>query len=321
MSTANRSLNVTKYLKTQPVEIKYIVHCIRILKILFDGNKAKNQVFNVLRKDELRIPYQNDKSKTLEMIKLLQKNELIKVINNNPPLTKIKLKSRKKNQKHILELTPLGRDLSQLVNSLDEYDYSYKNLNTKVDARTVDNTGSINRLTLLHKLRNKGWTSQDLDNYSKIVEMISSLESHFLPLTLDTLLSRYFTILHKHNPLNNVAKEILRHVVMNSITQFVLDRLEGSLVDRLYSNKSARDIAYEDTHLLLSGWGVAIISDLVSEYSKIGFLKDESLDLAKKLYHFLNPENGLLHKVIHERMKTNPELDKFIQELEKSSHT
>ena len=323
MSTAKRNLNVKEYVKTQPVEIKFIDHGIRILKILFDGNKTKNQIFEALRKDKLKkIPYQSDKSKTLEMIKLLEKNELVKENIQDQPLSKgKKMKRKKKRQKHVMELTTIGRELSQLIYYLDEYDQSYKNLRAKIDDHIVDNTGNIERSVLLHKLQTKEWTSQDLDNYSKIVEGISSLESHFLSVTLDTLLSRYFAILHNYNPLNKVAKEILRHVVMDSVTRFILDRLEGSLVDRLYSNESVKDRAYENTHLLLSGWAIAYISDLVGEYSKIEFMKDESLDLANKLYHFLNPENGLIQKVLQEHMKTNSGLDLFIQELEKSRDT
>ena len=42
-------MSVRKYLKIQPVENKLIDHYIWILKILFDGNKSGNQIFQILK--------------------------------------------------------------------------------------------------------------------------------------------------------------------------------------------------------------------------------------------------------------------------------
>ena len=85
-STITHDLSTKTYQKSQPVEIKLIEHYITILKMLFDGNKNINEIFNILRKETKRIPYQSDKSTAIHAIKDLLKYQL--VTGNNCPKRK-----------------------------------------------------------------------------------------------------------------------------------------------------------------------------------------------------------------------------------------
>lgn len=317
MSTTIRELSTKRYIRIQPVENRIISHCILILKILYEGSTSKNQMFNKLKKDESKVPYKTDKSSTLEAIKHLRKSELVSE-SRCPSTNKEKKKRRVKTQRTVVELTQLGKELSQLIYYLNEYGLSNRKLKNKINFHFADFMVNLKPAILQRRLKQKGWESQEIED-STLIEGVLILQSH-LPLVLfNTILSRYFKIIYKYTSLNDLAKEILRKIIMDSMMIYSLDRLEGILADQISSNNHLRDNAFRITYRLLSSWIQTYVEHYADIYSKNRHIQEESLELLMNLYHILNPEENYLQNVLGRRAKTNPRLAAIIKNLDSSN--
>lgn len=284
-------MSTDKHIRTQPVETKIISHCILVLKILYKGGTSKNQLFNKLKNDESKIPYKTDKSSPLEAIKHLRKSKLVNEI-SSPPTRKGKKKRKMKAQRIVVELTELGKELSQLIYYLDECELSYKELKNKINNHFADSMMNLKPVVLENRLRRKGWKHQEIKEYDRLIEGVLVLETH-LPLVLfNTILSRYLKIIYSY-PLNILAKEILKKVIIDSITKYILNRL----ADQINSNNPAKYNAFFTTYRLLSSWMMTHIGNHVDSFSKNRFVEKESLELIKNMFHILNPEQNYLQNV------------------------
>lgn len=171
---------------------------------------------------------------------------------------------------------------------------------------------------LQRRLKQKGWESQEIED-STLIEGVLILQSH-LPLVLfNTILSRYFKIIYEYSPLNELAEEILRKVIMNSIMIYALDRLEGILADQINSNNHLRDNAFGVTYRLLSNWIQTYVEYHADIFSKNRHIQEESLKLLMNLFNILNPEENYLQNVFRRRAKNNPRLAAIIRNLESST--
>ncbi len=137
-----------------------------------------------------------------------------------------------------------------------------------------------------HRLETMGWKNHEIEVYDRLEERILSLEAHLPLVIFNTILARYFRIISKYNHINYMAKEILRRVVMDTITDYILDRLEGILTDK---DPMAGTIC-----TLLAGWSINHFKNHVDIYPENRFIQNESLDLTKILYNILNPEENFL---------------------------
>jgi hypothetical protein len=307
-------MSVRNYQRIQPVETELMALQIRVLKILFDGNKSRNQIFNALRKSEPKISYQSDKSTVLCAIKYLEKFELVKEsVGNRLPIKSRRRYTRK--QIHNLELTQIGTELSQLIYYLDEYSLTYNKLKEKINHHFADGMINLKPTLLRSRLRRKEWQYQEINEYDKLIEGVLFLETH-LPLVLfNVLLSKYLKIIYSYS-LNDLAKEILKKVIIDSITQYILNRLEGILADKINSNNPIRDNAFRTTYVLLSGWMRSHIGNHVDMFSKNRLIQEESLNLTTNLYNILNPEKNYLQNMLKRKAKADSEVAAFIQALE-----
>jgi hypothetical protein len=162
---------------------------------------------------------------------------------------------------------------------------------------------------------------QEIELYNQSMASILSLESHLTLIILNTLLARYFKIIHFYSPIDSIVKEILRKVIMDAITKYILDRLEGILADKLYANKSQRDAAFETTYYLLSGWTISHFRNYAQTYSENRFIQNESLDQVKVLYNILDPPKDFLQYVLGKEAKNDPKIDRLVRVLEASKDT
>jgi hypothetical protein len=105
---------------------------------------------------------------------------------------------------------------------------------------------------------------------------------------------------------------------MDTLTKYILDRLEGILADQVNSNSSLKYNAFNTTYRLLSGWMTANIENHVNILSKNRFIQNESSELTKNMYNILNPDQNYLQNIFKRRAKSNPKLAEFIQSLESS---
>jgi hypothetical protein len=319
MSTDELNLSTKKYVKSQPVDFKLIPHYIGILKILFEGRKNENQIFMALSKNEgERIAYQSDKNTTIVAIKRL-------VVYNLATVAEIKSKGikkkrwmqrrvRRKTMEKIIELTPLGKELSQLICYKDEYKLGYKKLKDSINQYFKINRNSntnISNSVFRRRLKTMGWKNNEIEVYDRLEEEILSLEAHLPLIIFNTILARYFRIISHYNQITYMAKEILKRVVMDVITDYVLNRPEGILTDK--------DYLANTTYRLLAGWLVDhFFAEYTDKYSEDRFIQRECLDLAKILYNILNPEDNFLQNAMRIPASRDPKVNQLIQELETS---
>ena len=158
----------------------------------------------------------------------------------------------------------------------------------------------------------RGWNSQEIDIYDKLESEIFSLETHLPLVILSALLSRYLGIIFHYNPLNDIAKEILRKIMMDAITGNILSRLRRFLADQIFSSKSKKENAFETTYLLLSGWTTSHFLNHVDTFSENRFIQKESLDLVITLYNILNPQEGFLYSTFQRHAKSNPKINQLV---------
>ena len=322
-STTTHNLSTKVYQKSQPVEIKLIDHYIGILKILFKDNKNVNEVFNILRKETKRIPYQSDKLATSHAIKDLLKSQLVtEVIIQRGKTKRKRIRNRKsKGQKRIIELTPIGKELSKLIYYIHEYSYRYEKLKEVINYHFNSSDIGIKQVILHKRLTERGWQNQEIELYNRLAEGVLFLEAHLPLVILNTLLARYLKIIYTYNSLSILAKEILKRVIIDTITKYILDRLEGILADKVFSGKQQRDTSFQTTYYLLSGWTTSHFRNHTDIFSENRFIQNESLDLVKVLYNILDPPNHFLESVLGREAKNNPKIDQLMKVLEASKDT
>jgi len=319
-STATHKLSTRKYQKSQPVEIKFIEHYIAILKILFNGNKYVNEIFSILKKETRRMPYQSDKLSIIYVIEDLVKYQLVTVTSVQRGKTKWKHVRNKKAtiQKKVIELTPIGKELSQLIYYIHEYNHKYKKLKSVIDYHFNSNDIGVKQVILHKRLEERGWQNQEIEHYDQSISSILTLESHLPLIILSTLLARYFKIIHSYSSISSIVKEILRRVIMDAITKFILDRLEGILADKINASKPQRDTAFEITYNLLCGWTTSHFRNHAETYSENRFIQNESLDLVRVLFNILDPPNYFLQNVFGREAKKDLKIDQLMRVLEAS---
>ena len=135
-----------------------------------------------------------------------------------------------KTQRTIVELTKLGKELSHLIYYLNEYGLSYMELKNKINYHFADFMMNFKPTVIQRRLREKGWENREIED-STLIEGVLVLQSHLPLVFFNTILSRYFKIIYEYTSLNDLAKEILRKVIMDSIMIYSLDRLEGILAE------------------------------------------------------------------------------------------
>ena len=87
-----------------------------------------------------------------------------------------------------------------------------------------------------------------------------------------------------------MAKEILRRVVMDTITDYILDRLEGILTDK--------DPMAGTIYTLLAGWSINHFKNHVDIYSENRFIQNESR-LGKNIIQYFESRGKFSSECMH----------------------
>lgn len=197
----------------------------------------------------------------------------------------------------------MGKELSQLIYYKDGYKLGYKklkdNINQYFNINWSSNT-NVSDSVLRRRLATMGWKNE-IEVYDRLEEEILSLEAHLPLVIFNTILARYFRVISHHNEINDMANEILKRVVMEVITDYILNRPEGILKDK--------DHLANMTYRLLAGWLIDhFFAEYMDKYSENRFIQHESLDLAKTLYNILNPEQNFLRNAMRIHATRDPKV-------------
>ena len=101
-------------------------------------------------------------------------------------------RTRRKIKEKIVELTPLGKELSQLIHYKDEYRQGYKKLRDNINRHFKINWNGktkISNQVFRHRLETMGWRNHEIEVYDRLEEGILSLEAHLPLIIFNTILA------------------------------------------------------------------------------------------------------------------------------------
>jgi DNA-binding HxlR family transcriptional regulator len=167
-------------------------------------------------------------------------------------------------QREIKYLTDSGKEVADMIISLDEYAKSIYKLYVVAKEKVLFVTGrylgildleDVEEEQLIHikrdfrnALRILGWQHDEIAFYNScrtnVVDLISFCERDFL----NVLLLRYSLILHSFK-LNNKAKTIISNIILNAMNEkvsFMLDNIQDETLG--YSTMSSQSYSKEDAN-------------------------------------------------------------------------
>lgn len=186
--------------RRRKVNNKVFDHCMQILPLIINRSMGKNEIFAKLH--QLKHPGLNYKFDTLDAIFHLQRGGLMHEIAHS--------------QKQLQELTPLGRELAEMIIGSDKYKKSYSALQ---DA--FDNNFSIpkekNKQTLRSRLRNSGWDEDEIEWFDYYDEQVDSVlayaDDDFIR---GALQKRFELITREFGSVSEIAKTIINTLILNA---------------------------------------------------------------------------------------------------------
>ena len=201
---------------------RLVMTSIKILSSLYKKNMFVNEIIDQTS---------SDRSFVIKTLRTLEKGRFITSINN---------KSHK--QKKVKQLSQLGQELTNLVNSIqnfnEEYDRlrqlidEYKNLDEEIEKfketerkdkpsrfikrnplKIIPKEYKISERLLKEKLRSKGWTTEEISYYYECQEGLYYTDIFLHEGTIKILLHKFLSILGNFY-LNTVAREILNQIII-----------------------------------------------------------------------------------------------------------
>jgi hypothetical protein len=185
--------------KVKPVN-KVFDHCMQILPLIINRSMGKNEIFAKLH--QLKHPGLNYKFDTLDAIFHLQRGGLMHEIAHS--------------QKQLQELTPLGRELAEMIIGSDKYKKSYSALQDAFD-NNFSTPKQKNKQTLRSRLRNSGWDEDEIEWFDCYDEQVDSVlgyaDDDFIR---GALQKRFELIIREFGSVSEIAKTIINTLILNA---------------------------------------------------------------------------------------------------------
>lgn len=214
-------------------------HAKHVLLLLLDGGKGTNEIFLKGRQTGLT-SYKRD---VLDAIKTLQQAELIDEIPDPDH-----------SQRRIKQLTPLGKELTKLMENIESYNKSYWELYDVMVKNFGINWSNIkDDFVLANILRDKKWTEDEIAEFI-IIDKYKPRAIHEFqcncpwPIIL-TVLAKYSVLVDDYKP-NQIAKIIMNKFIIDIVTEQLSSILENVTVLKRESmlenitNNIIRDVRY-----------------------------------------------------------------------------
>lgn len=182
----------------------------QILLEFLHGRSNVNAIYRKLRQTGLHgLAY---KQKTVQAIKYLEKAEFVKDVSG--------LKRHKSGKEQSKELSVLGRELAELMKSIEDYDRSYSELKAEYrkyfsfQSKPKDNT------ILKNILKSRGWREDEIGYYLIARKTWPHGDYGFQYkspwMIINILLAKYSVLVANHNP-NQIAKDIMNKLLLDII--------------------------------------------------------------------------------------------------------
>jgi hypothetical protein len=194
-----RIMNSKRRRKAKPVN-KILNHCMQILPLIIIRSMGKNEIFAKLQ--QLKHRGLNYKFDTYDAIFHLQRGGLMHEIVFN--------------QKQVQELTPLGRELAEMIIGSDKYKKSYSALRNAFDNK-FNTPKQKNKRTLRIRLKNNGWNEDEIewfDYYDETVSFVLSYADDYF--IRGALQKRFELIIREFGSVSEIAKTIINTLILNA---------------------------------------------------------------------------------------------------------
>jgi hypothetical protein len=192
-------MNSKRRHKVKPVN-KILNHCIQILPLIISRSMGKNEIFAKLH--QLKHRGLNYKFDTYDAIFHLQRGGLMHEIAHS--------------QKHIQELTPLGRELAEMIIGSDRYKKSYSALRCALD-NNFSTPKQKNKQTLRSRLRNSGWDEDEIEwfdyYHEQVTLVLAYADDDFIR---GALQKRFELITREFGSVSEIAKTIINTLILNA---------------------------------------------------------------------------------------------------------
>jgi DNA-binding MarR family transcriptional regulator len=253
-------------------------HAKHILPILLDKGKGANEIFFKGRQTGLT-SYKQD---VLDTIKTLQEAELIDEIPDP-----------KHSQKRIKRLTPLGRQLAELMSNIESYNKSYLELKDAIRANFTFDWSNIKDDSVLRSiLRGRGWAEDEIARFIDVDKRWGTAAHDFASTSpwsvVRILLAKYSMIIFDYKP-NQIAKSIVDKFIVDFMTEQLF-----SILDNV-TNMQRRSMVYDTTSYIVSDIRkqITFLGNLFQDYRFIdGYV--ENVILAT--FTILGPDRELIKR-------------------------
>lgn len=289
----------------------------QILLELLHGRSNVNSVYRKLRQTGLRgLAY---KQKTLDAIKYLEKAGFIADVSG--------LKRHRSGKEQPKELTALGRELAQLMCSIDQYYLSFSKLTDMIrqtfgvpymypkyqDIVTPEipmtNIQEVRKqnTVLRNILRSKGWSSKAIDQSSELYHKALGLRGILSPeLILSIVTTRYAFIISKFNLDDKVdqtiKRDILNEIITNSFSEYVsfmfkeMDKLNALYRINRFDTQFTIDTVIN--RVVENELSLSIDAINGEEYLDNPFIEKEAIDLLASAVYISRPNPQYIEKRI-----------------------
>jgi hypothetical protein len=288
----------------------------QILLELLDGKRNVNYIYKRLRQTGLRgLAY---KQKILHAIKYLEKAGFVVDVSD--------LKRHKSGVEQFKELTVLGKELAELMNSIDLYYSSFSRLTDIIVqvfgvpylcpdslAFEVSNMQEIDQKNFVvrNTLRGKGWSSEAIDRAGYIYQGALNQRMMYSPdWIFNIVMMRYAAIISRSSVNDNdevdqvLKKDILNGIITNAISGYIsymfkeMDRLNSLYQTNRLDKRFTIDAAISD----FIEWMLKITGMVGSgEYLDKGynmFIEKEALDTLASIVSIAKPRSEYVDKEI-----------------------
>lgn len=290
-------------LKLKPVS--FYIDILGIITALSPQKRYVNKVFDLCRN---KTGFKNKKDIT-DAIDILRKNAII-------------TKSKVTKQKEMIEFLPLGKELTKLIDDIENHKTAYSQLKKQIKEHfdiSQDNVTMLSTSQLRHRLGQKGWKSDELDKYYEWLEEVFHLEYYSYFAIFSALIARYASIIFRYNP-DALAKDILNKLVIDALRDRLLARSQGLLSEKVLPE--TKEIVLYTLVSQLAGVTNAYFSMYAPPVQLNRFLREASENTVKSLYNLLSPPPGYLRwtrgREASKDRKAKQQLE-FLEGLDKSA--
>jgi hypothetical protein len=159
-------------------------------------------------------------------------------------------------QRYVVSLTPLGKELAELIVDLEGYKNSYIALRNAID-KNFQIPKQKGGKALRSILRNNGWNEQELEWFSHYYEMIGLLLANADDILHKVLTKRYALMLREFGKISEIAKAIVNKIIIDGrIFQisFILRDIENDYSSPSMTERRADQVKaeYVDTYTFIN---------------------------------------------------------------------